>query len=63
MASVFAERKGAHMTEATPRLLQWRDRVGQRPAVAAVVGAMMRFLASQGRPVQGYLGYHVGSER
>ena len=59
MASVFAERKGAHMTAATPRLLAWRERVGQRPAVAAVVGAMMRFLASQGRPVPGYLGHHT----
>ncbi|RZI77484.1 MAG: glutathione S-transferase family protein [Variovorax sp.] len=51
MAQVFAERKGALMTDATPRLLAWRERVGARPAVRAVVGPMMRFLASQGRLV------------
>ncbi|RYF63157.1 MAG: glutathione S-transferase family protein, partial [Comamonadaceae bacterium] len=51
MAQVFAERKGACMTDATPRLLAWRERVGARPAVRAVVGPMMRFLASHGRPV------------
>lgn len=51
MAQLFAERKGALMTDATPRLLAWRERVGARPAVRAVVGPMMRFLASQGRPV------------
>ena len=51
MAQVFAERKGALMTDATPRLLAWRERVGARPAVRAVVGPMMRFLAAQGRPV------------
>ena len=51
MAQVFAERKGALLTDATPRLLAWRERVGARPAIRAVVGPMMRFLASQGRPV------------
>ena len=51
MAQVFAERKGALLTDATPRLMAWRERVGARPAVRAVVGPMMQFLASQGRPV------------
>ena len=51
MAQVFAERKGALMTAATPRLIGWRERVGQRAAVREVVGPMMQFLASQGRPV------------
>jgi glutathione S-transferase len=51
MAQVFADRKGAGMTDATPRLLAWRERVGARPAVREVVGPMMRFLASEGRPV------------
>jgi len=55
MASVFAERKGAAMTSATPRLLAWRERVGARPAVREVVGPMMDFLASQGRPVPAFL--------
>lgn len=55
MAQVFAERKGALMTNATPRLLAWRERVGARPAVRAVVGPMMAFLASQGRPVPAHL--------
>jgi glutathione S-transferase len=55
MAHVFADRKGAVMTDATPRLLAWRDRVGVRPAVREVVGPMMNFLASQGRPVPAFL--------
>jgi glutathione S-transferase len=59
MAHVFADRKGAGMTSATPRLLDWRDRVGERPAVREVVGAMMRFLASEGRPVPAFLQSHV----
>ena len=55
MAQVFAERKGALMTSATPQLLAWRERVGARPAVREVVGAMMGFLASQNRPVPPHL--------
>jgi len=61
MAHVFADRKGAGMTAATPRLVAWRDRIGQRPAVRAVVGPMMKFLASQGRPVPLFLQSHLGS--
>ncbi|VTU31653.1 glutathione S-transferase family protein [Variovorax sp. RA8] len=59
MAQVFADRKGAGMTDATPRLLAWRERVGARPAVRAVVGPMMRFLASEGRPVPAALRSHL----
>jgi glutathione S-transferase len=55
MAYVFADRKGAGMTGATPRLLAWRERVGDRPAVRAVVDPMMQFLASQGRGVPAFL--------
>jgi len=55
MAHVFADRKGAGMTDATPRLVAWRDKVGKRPAVRAVVDPMMRFLASQGRGVPAFL--------
>ena len=55
MAQVFAERKGARMTQATPRLQVWRERVGARQAVREVVRPMMAFLASNGRPVPAYL--------
>ncbi|MDM0074216.1 glutathione S-transferase family protein [Variovorax sp. J2P1-59] len=59
MAHVFADRKGAGMTEATPRLVAWRDRIGARDAVREVVGAMMGFLASEGRPVPAFLQQHL----
>jgi len=59
MAQVFAERKGAPITEATPRLLAWRERVGQRHAVRQVVGPMMRFLDAHGRPVPACLQSHL----
>ena len=55
MACIFADRKGARMTEATPRLLAWRSRMGERPAVRTVVDPMMRFLASEGRDVASFL--------
>jgi glutathione S-transferase len=58
MAYVFADRKGAVMSDATPQLLAWRDRVGARAAVRKVVGPMMDFLASQGRPVPAFLQAH-----
>jgi glutathione S-transferase len=55
MACIFADRKGARMTQATPRLLAWRGRMGERPAVRTVVDPMMRFLASEGRDVASFL--------
>jgi glutathione S-transferase len=55
MAQLFGARKGAPMTEETPRLLAWRDRVTARPAVRHVAGAMARFLASSERPVPDFL--------
>jgi len=55
MACIFADRKGARMTGATPRLLAWRSRIGERPAVRTVVEPMMRFLASEGRDVASFL--------
>ena len=61
MAQIFADRKGAGMTDTTPRLLAWRERVGARPAVRAVVGPMMRFLASEGRPVPESLQSHLAA--
>jgi glutathione S-transferase len=63
MAQVFAERKGALMrAEATPRLFAWRERVGRRAAVRAVVGPMMRFLAAHGRPVPAALQVHLAAQ-
>ena len=59
MAQIFAERKGALMSDATPRLLSWRERVGRRHAVREVVGPMMRFLDSHGRPVPAFLQSHL----
>lgn len=59
MAQLFAERKGAPLTAATPALLAWRARVGERAAVRAVVGPMMKFLASQDRPVPDHLQDHL----
>lgn len=55
MAQVFGARMSAPMTPATPRLLQWRDRMTVRPAVRAVVAPMMAFLAARGRPVPDFL--------
>jgi glutathione S-transferase len=55
MAALFGERQGAPITQATPRLLAWRDRMTQRPAVRTVAGAMARWLAAAGRPVPAFL--------
>jgi glutathione S-transferase len=55
MAALFGERQGAPLGEETPRLLVWRERMTQRPAVRNVAGAMGRWLASVGRPVPAFL--------
>jgi glutathione S-transferase len=55
MAQVFGARMGAPITEATPNLVRWRDRIGSRAAVRAVLQPMMRFLAARGRPVPNFL--------
>jgi glutathione S-transferase len=55
MAQLFGERMGAKMTQATPRLLAWRDRITLRPAVRKVVGAMAAYLVSQGRPLPSFV--------
>ena len=54
MAQLFGERKGAVMTGATPRLLEWRERMLSRPAVRQVAGAMGAWLKNEGRPVPEY---------
>lgn len=55
MAQLFGARKGAPMTEATPRLLRWRDRITARPAVRQVVGTMAAYLIAQGSPLPDFL--------
>jgi glutathione S-transferase len=55
MAQLFGDRMGAPMTDAHPRLQQWRDRMSARPAVAKVAGAMGRYLLSQGRKLPTFL--------
>ncbi|OOG39983.1 glutathione S-transferase family protein [Polaromonas sp. A23] len=55
MAQLFGERMGAAMDEGTPRLLAWRERISQRPAVRQVAGAMAAYLLSQNRPLPAFL--------
>jgi glutathione S-transferase len=55
LAQFYGERKGTVMTESTPRLLKWRKRVLQRPAVRKVIGRMGAWLTSEGRDSPGYI--------
>ena len=55
MAQLFGERKGAPVAAGCTRVLAWRERVGARPAVARVAGAMGRWLAARGRFVPEFL--------
>jgi glutathione S-transferase len=55
MAQFYGERKGALMSEGTPRLLEWRTRMLRRPAIRTVIGRMGAWLKSEGRPVPAYL--------
>jgi glutathione S-transferase len=55
MAQLFGERMGAPLTQAHPRLGRWRERMGARPAVRRVGGAMARYLLSQGRKIPDFL--------
>jgi glutathione S-transferase len=55
MAQFYGERKGAVMTESTPRLLAWRKRVLQRPAISKVIGRMGAWLKSEGRDSPAYI--------
>jgi len=55
MAQLFGDRMGAGMTDATQRLIAWRDRMTRRPAVRQVVGPMAAYLASQSRPLPAFL--------
>ncbi len=52
MAQYFAARHGVKMTSAAqPHLSAWRVRVAERPAVAAVIGAMADYLRRTGLKV------------
>jgi len=55
MAQLFGARMGAPITDVTPNLLHWRERMTARPAVRSVVGPMAAFLSSRGRPVPDFL--------
>jgi glutathione S-transferase len=62
MASLFGERQGAPMTAATPKLLAWRDRMTQRPAVSPVVSAMANWLRAAARPVPAFMRLAEGGQ-
>jgi len=55
MAQLFAARKGAPMTGATPLLLDWRRRVAARPAVQPTLVLMTQTLTRQGLPVPQFM--------
>jgi glutathione S-transferase len=55
MAQLFGARMGAEMTEETPRLLRWRDRMSARPAVRSVVAPMATYIVSCRLPLPGFL--------
>jgi glutathione S-transferase len=54
-AQLFGARMGAPITDATPSLLRWRERITARPAVRSVVGPMAAFLSATGRQVPDFL--------
>jgi glutathione S-transferase len=58
VAQLFGARMGADMTAATPKLLQWRNRITTRPAVRRVVDPMVAYLISTGRPAPDFLSGH-----
>ena len=55
MAQLFGARMGAGMSEDTPNLLQWRERMTAQPAVVHVVTPMVAYLVSIGRPIPAFL--------
>jgi glutathione S-transferase len=55
MAALFGERQSAPLTANAPRLLAWRDRMGQRAPVRTVVSAMASWLRHAGRPVPSFM--------
>jgi glutathione S-transferase len=61
MASLFGERQSAPITAATPKLLEWRDRMTQRQAVMPVVSAMENWLRAAARPVPAFMNLAISS--
>jgi glutathione S-transferase len=61
MAALFGERQGAPMTKATPKLMEWRQRMTRRPAVRQVVAAMATWLKAANRPVPEFMLATLGS--
>jgi glutathione S-transferase len=55
MAAMFGERRGAPITEATPRLLRWRERMTQRASVRPVAAAIATWLKAAGRPIPQFM--------
>ncbi|HET9483322.1 MAG TPA: glutathione S-transferase family protein [Xanthomonadales bacterium] len=55
MAQLFGARMGAPMTDATPNLLTWRERMSARPAVRRVAGAMAAYLRASARAVPDFM--------
>jgi glutathione S-transferase len=55
MAQLFGARMGAPMTDAHPKLQEWRERMGGRPPVRQVAGTMGRYLLSIGRKLPDFL--------
>ncbi len=55
MAQVFAERLGAPMTAATPKLMTWREHMLARPAVHSVMQTFVTTLQNDKRPVPDFL--------
>lgn len=63
MALLFGARMSADITEATPRLLAWRDRMSARQAVQQVVIPMAEYLLSDGRPLPPFMSALLRSRR
>lgn len=55
MAQIFGDRMGAPIPDACTRLIAWRERMGERPSVRQVAGAMARWLLGIGRPVPEFM--------
>jgi glutathione S-transferase len=55
MAALFGERQSAPITASTTKLLDWRERMTNRPAVGSVVKAMADWLRAAGRPVPAFM--------
>jgi glutathione S-transferase len=55
MAQLFGARMGAPMTDATPKLMGWRERFTTLPTGGHVVSAMAAYLVSQGRPLPTFM--------